>query len=321
MKRKKQLLFFYLNILALFTAAQQLPQYAQFTLNNLAMNPAYGGTHLGLEVLAGRRNQWLGFDGAPVETFISAIYSWRKNYNYKAIHSVGGYVEQDKIGLFTYKSAHAYYAIHLKISRAWKMGFGMFAGARSVSISSGLYNKNDPAFNFVNPTVYLYPDFVPGWRLYSKKMFFDVSVRNLYKNKLKQGSKELGDNSKLIPQPVLIYGMRFHSPTNDFVFTPAVKLQGAVTQIPLVDLNCVAYYRKRIGLGLTYRVGNSVAAMLQVRIKSNIMLAFGYEYMVNRLRNYYPQTTEVLFGFSPVMGIDGERPTSTRIAACPEFDY
>ncbi len=322
MNKSIQLLLICISFFVSFSVvSQQLPQYAQFTLNNIGMNPAYGGTHLGMEVLVGRRNQWIGFENAPVETFLSAMYSWRKNYNYKAVHSVGGYIEQDKIGMLTFKQAHLYYAIHFKLSRAWKMGFGLFAGARSAAISSGLYTPNDPAFNNVNPVIYLYPDFVPGWRLYSKKMFFDVSIRNLYKNKISQGSKDLGQNSKLIAQPVLIYGMRFHSPTNDFVYTPAIKIQGAVTQIPIVDLNCVVYYKKRIGLGLTYRINNSFAAMLQVRVKSNIMLAFGYEYMTNRLRQYYPNTTEVMFGFSPVMGTDSERPATTRVAACPEFDY
>lgn len=320
-KNMKKLLLALSLLSSVAGLSQQYPQYAQFTLNNLGMNPAYGGTHLGMEVLVGRRNQWIGFPNAPVETFGSVMYSWRKNFNYKAVHSVGGYIEQDKIGLFTYKSAHAYYAIHLKISRAWKMGFGLFAGARNAAISSALLNVNDPAFSYVNPVLYLYPDFVPGWRLYSKKMFVDVSVRNLYKNKLKQGSQELGTNSKLVPQPTIIYGHRFHSPTNDFVFTPAIKVQGSVTQPPIVDLNFITYYRKRIGLGVSYRIGNTIAAMLQVRIKSNIMLAFAYEYTTNNLRNYHPNTTEVLFGFSPIMSTDDERPASTRISACPEFDF
>lgn len=318
----KQILTFCLIIASSTAFAQQAPQYSQFTLNNLGMNPAYGGTHLGLEFWAGKRYQWLGFENAPQQTFFSGMYSWRRNYNYKAIHSLGGYVEQDQLGLFNFKSAHAYYAFHLKLSRMWKMGFGLFAGVRSAGVNLAITNAGDPAYNFTNPVVYLYPDFVPGWRIYSRDLFFDISVKNLYKNNLKQGKKEIGDNSRLIPQATMVFGYRFHAPTNAFVFVPAVKIQGAINkQIPLIDVNLITYIRKRIGIGLTWRPGVSAAAIIQIRIKNNMMLGFAYEYMINNLRYYYPGSTEVIFGFSPILRTDEERPSVNRAVMCPEFDY
>jgi type IX secretion system PorP/SprF family membrane protein len=302
--------------------AQQAPQYSQFTLNHLPNNPAYGGTHLGMEIWMGKRYQWLGFDNAPEQTFVSVMHSWRRNYNYKAVHSVGGYVEQDRLGVFNFKSAHVYYAFHLKLSRMWKMGFGLFAGARSAGVNSAIINAGDPAFNFVKPVLYMYPDFVPGWRIYSRDLFFDVSVKNLYKNKLQQGSQKIGDDSRLISQPIIMAGYRYHSSTNDFVFVPALKIQGLIAlQRPLVDVNLITYIRKRVGVGVTYRVGVSASAIVQIRIKNNIMLGFAYEYMVNRLRYYYPGTTEAIFGFSPILGTDEERPSVNRAVMCPEFDY
>ncbi|MBC7863875.1 MAG: PorP/SprF family type IX secretion system membrane protein [Bacteroidia bacterium] len=313
------LLFFSGNFFLSYS--QQLPQYAQFTLNNLSVNPAYGGSHLGLEFWAGRRNQWIGFDLAPVQTYVSGSYAFRKNFNYKAVHCVGAYVEQDKAGLFINKSAHVFYSINLKVSKAFKISFGLFAGYRSVGIASNILDVNDPALTYTKPVIALYPDFVPGYRIYSKKMFFDISVRNLYKNKLKQGSQSIGKNSKLVAQPTIIFGYRFHSPTNDFVFTPAIKLQSAVTQPPLVDLNFIAYYKRRIGLGITYRPNSSAAVMLQLRVRSNIMLGFAYEYPIGRLRYAQPNTLEVMMGFSPVMGTDTESPRSNNVAACPAFDY
>ena len=322
MKNKKFKIFFLLVLISLSSFSQQMPNYAQFTLNKLSINPAYGGSHLGMEIWTGKRNQWIGFENAPVQTFMSCTYSWRRNFNYKAVHSVGGYVEEDRIGLFTFKSAHVYYSYHLKISKAFKMGFGLFVGAKNVAANSILNNLNDPAFNIpANPDFYLGPDFVPGWRLYSRNMFFDVAVRNIYVNKLKQASKQFGTPSKLVIQPTLLFGYRFHSATNEFVFVPTVKLQGAYNQPPLTDINFIAYYRKKVGLGVTYRVHNTAAVMLQVRVKHNITLGFAYEYAINNLRDYFPHTTEAIFGFSPMMGTDGEIPSSYRVDMCPEFDY
>ncbi|MFN6039601.1 MAG: PorP/SprF family type IX secretion system membrane protein [Bacteroidota bacterium] len=322
MKSKEIKIFILLFLTSLSSFSQQMPNYAQFTLNKLSINPAYGGSHIGMEIWAGKRNQWIGFENAPVQTFMSCTYSWRRNFNYKAVHSVGGYVEEDRIGLFTFKSAHAYYSYHLKISKAFKMGFGLFVGAKNVAANSILYNLNDPAFNIpVNPNFYLGPDFVPGWRLYSRNMFVDVAVRNIYVNKLKQASKQFGTPSKLVIQPTLLFGYRFHSATNEFVFVPTVKLQGAYNQPPLADINFITYYRKKVGLGITYRVHNTAAVMLQVRVKHNITLGFAYEYAINNLRDYFPHTTEAIFGFSPMMGTDAELPSSYRVDMCPEFDY
>ena len=303
-------------------SAQQLPNYAQFTLNKLSINPAYGGSHIGMEIWAGKRNQWIGFNNAPVQTFMSCTYSWRRNFNYKAVHSVGGYVEEDRIGLFTSKSALVYYSYHIKISKAFKMGFGLFVGARSTASNSILNNLNDPAFVIpANPIIYMGPDFVPGWRLYSRNMFVDLAVRNIYVNKLQQGSKKFGTPSRMVIQPTLLFGYRFHSATNEFVFVPTIKLQGAYNQIPLTDINFITYFRKRIGLGITYRINHTMAAMLQVRVKHNITLGFAYEYSISNMKNYYPHTTEAIFGFSPMMGTDAEIPSSYRVDMCPEFDY
>ena len=46
--------------------AQQLPMYSQFYWNDFAINPAYTGLTGSPRIQLGYRNQWSGFEGAPV---------------------------------------------------------------------------------------------------------------------------------------------------------------------------------------------------------------------------------------------------------------
>src|SRR5437870_4542632 len=54
-------------------SAQQLPQYSQYMLNQLAINPAVAGTSDHSEVRANVRNQWLGLPDGP-RTYMMSLH-------------------------------------------------------------------------------------------------------------------------------------------------------------------------------------------------------------------------------------------------------
>src|SRR6185437_12530248 len=138
MKNKIFIYFILFGLIAFNSFAQQTPSYTQFVFNQYGSNPAYAGTNLGVEAMSGLRMQWVGFDNAPVTTFGSFTYAWRKNFNYKAKHAVGAYVEEDRAGMFTSRSAYISYSIHFKIFTGLNIGAGIFAGVRQVSIANSL---------------------------------------------------------------------------------------------------------------------------------------------------------------------------------------
>jgi type IX secretion system PorP/SprF family membrane protein len=300
--------------------AQQTARYNQYLLNNYMINPAYAGTHNNWEFLMGRHSQWLGFDYAPATTFFSATYTIRPNFSYKGWHGLGGYIEQDKRGVFTGKSVYLSYSYHFRISKGYNLGFGMFVGGKSLSVSNSIAYSDDPALIIPRKAIYYYPDFIPGFRLYSKKMFMGISVRQLYKNNLKQGSKEIGTDSKLIPTISFNYGRKFRSAGNDFIFTPSTNVLYSVTGKPLMDLAFNASYHNRIGVGAIYNVNNSVTATMQVHITKKIVFGIAYNYATNGLRNAYANSLEAMFGFTPA-GADDQPVNRNRVARCPEFDF
>jgi hypothetical protein len=81
----------------------------------------------------------------------------------------------------------------------------------------------------------------------------------------------------------------------------------------------MAYYHKRVGLGLSYRMHDAVSAMLQVRVFSNIVIGFSYDYTISRFRAADANSTEIMMGFSPIMASENyER--AEGAANCPRFE-
>ncbi len=290
-------------------------------LNDYGLNPAVAGSSKNIVVLAGRRSQWAGIKYAPETNFasISTIIGKKTGIRYYW-HGIGVYVEQDRLGIFTNFVANASYAIHLKLSHKYNLSFGIAAGIKQVAISTSSINQNDPVIASRAISV-IVPDFVPGVYLYSRKLIAGIAVKNIYKTTLDQGGKSIGTTgSRLYPNTYLMFGRKIISQQYDFIYVPSIQIQTTFTSIPAVQLNLMTYYRKKIGLGISYKSQNAIAAMIQFRITSDIVFGFAYDFTISKLRQAKgANATEVMFGFHSVMSSENyDRPTGAT--QCPKFE-
>ena len=319
MKKLIYILFFLLFAQEL--RAQQGVEYSQFMLNNYGLNPAVAGVGKDWQIMLGRRTQWRGFANAPESNFAGVTKDLGKKGYRRYWHGVGVYVEQDRYGMFDNKSAYATYAIHLKVTPRYKLSFGLNAGIRQITVNNFIIDENDPAFqNISNGKLLLYPEFIPGLYFYSNKITLGFSVRDLYKNKLQEGHKKFGSPAKISPTYYMTFSKKIFSPNADFNFVPAVLVQSTFTSIPLVNLNIMAYYRKRVGLGITYRIHDALSAMIQVRLWDNLVVGFAYDYTISKFRAAESNSTEIMMGFTPVMSSDSYQ-SKANVAQCPKFEY
>jgi len=305
----------------IFSIAQQTPRFTQFTLNNLGNNPAYAGSHpTQLEFMTGTRQQWFGFKGAPRTTFFGVNYGYRGNYNYKGIHGFSAYMESDNVAGLRNDSYYLGYAYHFRLVTGINVGFGLMAGMRSFGISNNLYNASDPAFQTSNDFIKIYPDFIPGFRMYSKRFFMDLSVRQIYKNKIQQKDQQIGTNAVLTPHYYFTYGRKIKVGYQNYSIVPAIHIQSNLTSLPQVDLNTMIYFKKRIGLGLNYRVANSFSGILQVNVFKNSIIGISYDYTTNKFTNAYSNTFEVMFGITPLSGNE-KYSRSMNVLQCRSFHF
>ncbi|MHB8260969.1 MAG: PorP/SprF family type IX secretion system membrane protein [Bacteroidia bacterium] len=326
--RKKLSIIFTIHY-ALFTIlcyAQQNPTYTQFVLNQYGSNPAYAGTNLGYEAMTGKRYQWLGFAGAPTTSFASFTFAWRKNFNYKSKQAVGIYVEDDRAGTFTSKAAYLSFSYHIKVFTGLNIAAGIFAGIRQVSLDNSLlYDPTDPALNNTKSLAYmvtLYPDIIPGMRFYTQKLFIDVSIRQLYKNTMQQGSAQIGvPASQLDPTYTFIIKRKISLGDNTWMLVPAIKAQSTYKSIPLIETNVMLFYNRTVGVGASLRGNSFACAIFQIKILKNIIAGIGYDYTINKFRTAAANSVEFMLSFTPGGFGDDKNAGSTKVANCPDFNF
>lgn len=303
--------------------SQQTNQYTQFTFNKYGYNPAAAGSNInaGIEAIVGTRKQWVGFSNSPFSNFLSANYTIKPQRSYKRWHNVGLYISKEKAGIYRNEGYYLSYTLHLPITKKYNMSFGIFAGVRNYAMDRNIISVSDPVYGATYPSYFfLYPDFIPGIRLYSKKIFFDVSIQQLYKNRMSQGNKQIGSKSLLVPQLYISFGKKINL-DNGITLIPAINAHSSFTGIPSVELNIMAYYNKRIGLGATIRNASFISGIFQIRFLKNLTAGLSYDYSINKLNPAAPHTIEFMIGATPMFNSTGPDRGSRSVAKCPNFDY
>ena len=79
-----------------FISGQQQTLFTNITLHQYLYNPAYAGANKGTQFNLGYRNQWAGFEGAPVTFMASGYGTFKKKPNMAA----GGLIMNDKSGCY-----------------------------------------------------------------------------------------------------------------------------------------------------------------------------------------------------------------------------
>lgn len=302
---------------------QQTGQFTQFTFNKYGYNPAAAGTNINsnLEAIVGTRQQWFGFKRAPNTNFLSVNYTIKPQRSYKRWHNMGFYMSKEKVGIFRNEGYYFSYTLHLPVTKKINMSFGVFAGVRNLAADRNVISYLDPIYNLTYTNYFFaYPDFIPGFRLYSKKAFFDISVHQLYKNRQVQGDKQIGNKSKLVPQVYVSFGRKYYLSDN-IIFLPAFNIHSSLTNIPSIEFNTMYYFYKTVGIGASIRNKDFISGIFQIRILRNVTAGFSYDYSINKLNAAYPNTFEFMIGLTPLISLLGNEGERYNVARCPSFDF
>ena len=104
----KQLFFIISMFLGISTFAQ--PLFTQYYLNDMAINPAISGSKTYNPLIIQTRQQWAGFEGAPLTSNIS-YHGALDNRS-----AMGGYLMFDKSGPEMLANLHLNYAYHVPLN-------------------------------------------------------------------------------------------------------------------------------------------------------------------------------------------------------------
>ncbi|MBT1711644.1 type IX secretion system membrane protein PorP/SprF [Fulvivirgaceae bacterium PWU5] len=278
MRRKQYCFLVCLLVIAFLTAvtgratAQQAPQFTQFMLNNMVLNPAYAGAEEALTLTVLTRGQWSGVDGAPSTQCLSAHTLLRSQRV-----GLGLAVVRDQIGVHKNTNIRTNYAYHLPVHNRGILSMGIQAGVTTLKsdYASLLGNSNDPQLmSNVNKT---FLGFGAGIYYRTTHWCAGLSIPELM-------SKTLAVQDTLTVRVrrtnVLGYA-RYSFMVNESIdIEPAILLKYYAGVPVSADINLNVVYRKALTGGLSYRKGESIDLLMRFQLTPQLQLGYAYDHPV-----------------------------------------
>jgi type IX secretion system PorP/SprF family membrane protein len=275
-------------------SAQQDPLYSQYMFNLFAINPAYAGSRDALSATLSHRNQWVGFDGAPV-TQMLAIHSPIKDKNM----GVGLQFLSDAIGPKNVSGAMLSYAYRIKAGTG-HLSFALRGGLLNYS-----FNFSDITFKDLDDEIamnaaetFLVPTFDFGMFYYTKVGYFGMQISHLNEGKypVLQSAASRDLEARLYTHASVTFGRAFEI-DKDFVLKPSVFINAAEGGIGYMDINLSALVSQVFWIGASVRTGFGVIGLVEYDISRKFRVGYSYGYALNQLRVAQSGTHEIFIGY------------------------
>lgn len=288
---KKYLCILIFVIGALIGKAQQLPQYTQYMLNEMAINPAVAGKDGVADLRTNNRYQWVGITDAP-RTYMLTFHTPIKNKHM----GLGTNIYTDIVGPTRRVGISLAYAYQIKLTEQTILSFGLSAGIQQWGIDGSkiiLHDKDDDNLltHYQTKTV---PDFGAGLYVHNDKFYIGFSAPQLYQSPIKL-YKDGDDKGKLVTHFLLNGGYKF-SLGEDFKIEPSFLVKYANPSPIKIDLGARAIYKDQVWLGVGYRHRDAVTALLGFMYKNYLMIGYSYDFTTTSIRKYTTGTHEVMLG-------------------------
>lgn len=290
-------------ILITLSYSQQDPTYSQPMFNQMSFNPGYAGSSDMVCFSLLTRQQWVGFDGAPSTTMITANMPFKV---FGISSGAGLTMMSDQVGFEDNLSIALSYAYRLDIGTG-KLGIGL---------SAGMFNKAlKPEWDIPDSENHTQPGEDPlipendesvvsfdlGFGLYYKTddLYVGLSTTHLNEAKLKYSK----GTPYLKRQYYLIAGYNLPLGNPLFEVTPSIFLysDGKISQI---SINAMVLYNKKFWGGVSYRAGDALTGMIGIELFSGIRIGYAYDFTTSEIRNTSNGTHEFMIGYCFNLSLD-----------------
>lgn len=313
--------YIYTCLLGLFWGnllAQQDPMFTNYHFNSLIFNPAYAGANEHLTANLIHRQQWLGFDGAPVSqslTLHTPLKSQRVGAGLAIVH--------DKIGpTGTFDIAGSYaYRMLIGKKKNLKLSIGLQAGMMNWHadfIDVVVEQGSDPSFqeNFSR----WMPNFGFGVNLTGKRFYAAFGCPKLLEHDLRQAEgSDVALFAKTYRHWYTAVGTVLPLNGEQLIFRPSLLLKstglgsslrndaafqniGAPTAL---NLDAAFFVRQTFWLGLTFRTAvqaqksssDSVDLWAAWCMRNGLRLGAAYDLTISKLQKASSNSFELMLGY------------------------
>jgi type IX secretion system PorP/SprF family membrane protein len=273
----KQLFFIISVLLGISAFAQQEPLFTQYYVNDMALNPAISGSKTYNPLTIQTRQQWLGFEGAP----LSSNISYHGALNDRS--AMGGYLMFDQTYPALQANLHLNYAYHIPLNYdKVNLSFGLGAKVMYHNLdfnTDDLPAGEDKAFSASAYDKTL-SDASSGVYLYGHNFYAGFSVSNMFQSSFNTPVKGSPyPNSEYRNY----YGMgayRYNIMNNDWQFEPSFLIRKMQYQRSITDLTTRILYLENNWAGLTYRT-NGTAVFAFGFGANNMNISYSYDHTLS----------------------------------------
>ncbi len=292
MKKVTNLILVFTILLTGMVYGQQDPHYTQYMYNQNILNPAYAGSRGDLSIGLLARTQWVGIDGAPDTQTLnihSAIGSG-VGLGLSVIHDQIGPVEESNLALDV--------SYTLPVSESGNLAFGIKGSFTFMNV--GLFSATDIIDNtdvvFREDYKDNYPNVGAGLYYYTDKFYAGVSVPAILENYSYTMNGHLFED---VSDKMHWFGtMGYVFDLSDNLKLKPSTMVKMVAGSPIsLDLNASLFINNFFEIGLSYRDGDSLDALLGVQASPNIRIGYAYDYTLTNLGNYNSGSHELMLLF------------------------
>jgi len=282
--------------------AQHNPQFTHFMFNKLLYNPAYAGNRDALATSAVYRNQWIGIDGAPTTV----------NFN---VHTpfagkragIGLSIVADKIGVVNTTFANLSYNYRVQVGEHSKLSLGISGRLEHGRMDLSNVNAHDGDDDFImdDMTRSVQPNFGLGLFLSSKNYYVGVSLPTVLENSLYTDAGFESVYRTFYAMGAVVFNM-----SENVKFKPSVLLSYNKNAPFDMDLNASFLFMDALWLGATYRLDDSIDALVQYQFSPSLRAGMAFDFTTSELNAYTSGGYEIMLEY--IFNKDGKQLTNIR---------
>lgn len=274
------------------SSAQQDPMYSQYMFDPLVVNPAFSGSRNMIFSALTYRNQFAGFEGAPVTqklTFNAPVQRKYMGLGLKAFH--------DKSGTAEMTGFSGIYSYHIGIGKG-KLSFGIEGGLNNFSVDfTNLVrtHPDDQVLPYSKQSAFI-PDASFGTYYYNSKFYFGLAIYHILQQKINLTKYQREDAARLFRHEFLSSGYKI--PISEKIEIEPSVLIKYVSGAPLqADINTNIIWKEMISAGASYRTKEGLIFLLRYLIKEKMVVGYSYDLTLSELSGYSGGSHEIMLGY------------------------
>ncbi|MBI3500324.1 MAG: type IX secretion system membrane protein PorP/SprF [Bacteroidetes bacterium] len=315
------ILLFYLSyVICHLSFSQQMPYYTQFKPNNIMLNPAVAGTKRIMDARLFYRNQWTGFDDAPVTMGFSANSRFMNG-------SMGAGIAyfSDKTGPTSRNDFALAYSYHAKFDDV-ELSLGAAGHLLSYLVDGSKLHMHIPFDNAIDLAAFQKKkvwDASAGALFYNDRFHVGVSVLNFMEPTINYYPNDDTLHKTKIHMVPHVYGSVGYnwSGQEDWIWENSLQAVYSAFNPIVVDYNLRLHYKQVIFGGLSIRLRDAIALNAGVTIAGEFHISYSYDFIVSPLSAYQSGSHEIMLAWSSNLGLDKQKKYDTSRFKRQRYGY